>query len=88
MPKGIMKYGVVLQPFLVLIDQFYPSEIWSSPEISGTSPPPCSSFTLTMIDEKRALLFGGYVPGRGKNNDIYLLDLKSMVGISVQILAT
>lgn len=52
---------------------------WSSPTVGGTRPPPCSYFTLTMIDDHHAVLFGGYQFGRGMTNDAYILDLIRMV---------
>ena len=57
------------------------SGTWSSPPVSGTRPPPCAGFSLTMVDDHRAILFGGYQPGRGKSNDVYVLDLSRMVSV-------
>ena len=36
-----------------------PAGEWSSPNITGQPPPPCSKFTLTPVGERRAALFGG-----------------------------
>ena len=47
---------------------------WSSPTLRGTRPPPCSSSSLTMIDDHRAVLFGGR-----STKDVYILDLTGMV---------
>ena len=33
--------------------------VWCSPTVSGTRPPPCAGFTLTAIDNYRAIMFGG-----------------------------
>ena len=33
--------------------------LWSSPSNSGSRPPPCSHFSLTMTDEDQAVMFGG-----------------------------
>ena len=56
------------------------SGTWSSPAISGTRPPPATNFTLTSIDEYRALIFGGregkYLQ---KVSDVYLIDFRLMV---------
>ena len=52
--------------------------IWSSPA-SGIRPPPCSNFSLTMIDDHRAALFGGSVPDKESTNHMYLIDLANMV---------
>ena len=35
------------------------SGTWSSPNVTGERPPPCSTFTFTSVGEKRAALFGG-----------------------------
>ena len=53
---------------------------WVSPPVSGERPPPCAGFSLTMIDPRRAVLFGGREE-KGKSNDVYILDLQSMVCI-------
>ena len=52
--------------------------VWSSPKVSGTRPPPCAAFTLTMIDNHRAVLFGGDHRGV-TTNDVYIIDLTRMV---------
>ena len=53
---------------------------WSSLTLRGTRPPPCSKFSLTMIDDHRAVLFGGQIPpGARATNDGYILDLTGMV---------
>ena len=52
---------------------------WSSPNVSGTRPPPCAAFSFTMIDGHHAVLFGGYQTGIGKSNDAFILDLTTMV---------
>ena len=66
--------------FAITVD-FYPSftGTWSSPTIRGTRPPPCSSLTLTMIDDHRAVLFGGRQPPGRSTKDGYILDLTGMV---------
>ena len=58
----------------------YPLGLWSSPIIGGKSPLPCSRSTLTMIDDHRAVLFGGYL-GRelGVTDDVFIIDLSRMV---------
>ena len=42
-------------------DVLSPPGEWSSPRVTGQPPPPCSQFTLTLVDERRAVLFGGYI---------------------------
>ncbi len=53
--------------------------VWSSPELRGERPPSCQGFTLTMVDQHRAVLFGGFQPGCGRVNDVYLFDFRTMV---------
>ncbi|XP_064393451.1 uncharacterized protein LOC135340948 isoform X1 [Halichondria panicea] len=48
--------------------------VWSSPELRGERPPPCKDFTFTTVDQHRAVLFGGYQPGRGEVNDVYIFN--------------
>ncbi|XP_064393408.1 uncharacterized protein LOC135340916 isoform X2 [Halichondria panicea] len=53
--------------------------VWSSPELIGERPPPCTGFTFTMVDQHRAVLFGGRQSGRdGRVNDVYLFNLRDM----------
>ena len=52
---------------------------WSSPSVKGSRPPPCSAFSLTMIDEEHAVMFGGLSPGSGYSTDVYVLHLPTMV---------
>ena len=46
---------------------------WSSPSVKGSRPPPCAYFSLTMIDEEHAVMFGGL------SVDVYVLHLPTMV---------
>ena len=55
------------------------SGTWSSPTVSGTRPPPCAFFSLTMVDDHNAVLFGGIGQGYVEYNDVYTLDLERMV---------
>ena len=55
------------------------SGMWSSPEVSGTRPPPCKDCSFTMIDERYAVMFGGTQPGPKATNDMYMLDVIKMV---------
>ena len=49
------------------------------PKITGTRPPPCSGFSLTMIDKQHAVMYGGLIPGGRVTSDVYILDLARMV---------
>ena len=55
------------------------SGTWSSPTVSGTRPPPCANFSLTMVDDHNAVLFGGNGQENVVYNDVYTLDLERMV---------
>ncbi|XP_064393444.1 uncharacterized protein LOC135340943 isoform X2 [Halichondria panicea] len=52
--------------------------VWSSPELRGERPPPCSGFTFTMVDQHRAVLFGGNQPDRVVVNEVYMFDFRTM----------
>ena len=58
---------------------------WSSPEISGTPPPPSSGHSFTRVDHYRAVQFGGEQLGKLVPNHVYLLDMKSWVRDCVYI---
>ena len=56
---------------------------WSSPDINGQPPPPCSSFTLTSVGERRAALFGGMSAlGHTVSNDLFIVDLSRHTVVS------
>ena len=73
---------VLLFPFLILlwdVSTPHTAGVWSSPVTSGERPPPCAGSSLTSIDSRRAVLFGGYNEKQGDMNDVYIIDLQSMV---------
>ncbi|CAI8057997.1 Adagio protein 2 [Geodia barretti] len=47
---------------------------WISGKVSGDRPPPCSYYTLTLVDTRRAVMFGGYTK-TGRVNDVYIMTL-------------
>ena len=53
--------------------------MWSCAPTTGERPPPCSNFTFTTIDDRRAVLFGGRNGEQGSMNDVYIIDLHTMV---------
>ena len=56
------------------------SGTWSSPSFSGTRPPPSYRFSLTSVDNHRALLYGGWDSERRSTvSDLYLIDFQTMV---------
>ena len=83
--KAGLALGVAAVDVLCLlydIHVFPPSTLsgtWSSPKVSGTRPPPCSYFSLTMMDDHHVVLFGGSQSGLRRSSDVYMLDLMRMV---------
>ena len=55
---------------------------WKSPNITGQPLPPCSSFTLTQVGERRAALFGGW-SGSGTLSDLFVVELSRHTVVSV-----
>ena len=53
--------------------------VWSCPATTGDRPSPCSGLTFTAVDDRRAVLFGGYNGEQGRMNDIFIIDLSTMV---------
>ena len=61
-----------------------PAGEWSSPNITGQPPPPCSDFTLTPVGERRAALFGGSSgSGLAVSDDLFIVDLSRDTVVSV-----
>ena len=59
---------------------------WSSPSVKGSRPSPCTGFSLTMIDEEHAVMFGGSSPDSDYLADVYVLHLPTMVsGLLIHI---
>ena len=59
-----------------------PAGEWSSPNITGQPPPPCSYFTLTPVSDSSAALFGGY-RGSGYSDDLLIVELSRDTVVSV-----
>lgn len=51
---------------------------WTTPPTTGLKPSPCAHFSLTSIDPKRAVLFGGSNETE-LLDDAYIVDLEAMV---------
>ena len=60
-----------------------PAGEWSSPNITGQPPPPCSEFTLTPVGERRAALFGGWRDVGDYSDDLFIVDLSRDTVVSV-----
>ena len=53
---------------------------WSVPEVKGDIPPPSTVFTITAIDDKRALMFGGRSnsqTGFVTTDSLYMVELSA-----------
>ena len=57
--------------------------VWSCPATTGDRPPPCIGLTFTAVDDRRAVVFGGYNEEQGHMNDVYIIDLSTMVHVIV-----
>ena len=60
-----------------------PAGEWSSPNITGQPPTPCSSFSLTPVGERRAALFGGVNGSAAISDDLFIVDLSRDTVVSV-----
>ena len=60
-----------------------PAGEWSSPNITGQPPPPCHTFTLTPVGERRAALFGGWSGPGAFIDDLFIADLSRDTVVSV-----
>ena len=60
-----------------------PAGEWSSPSIIGEPPCPCDSFTLTLVGERRAALFGGMSGSGSYCDDLLIVELSSDTVVSV-----
>ena len=58
---------------------------WSTLEVTGQAPPPCSFFTLTTVGEKRAAMFGGW-NGPKRFNHLFIVELGRQSVVSVKII--
>ena len=60
-----------------------PAGEWSSPNITGQPPPPCSHISLTPVGERRAALFGGMSGSGSVSDDLFIVDLSRDTVVSV-----
>ena len=60
-----------------------PAGEWSSPNITGHPPPPCSYFSLTPVGERRAALYGGASGSVDISDDLFTVDLSRDTVVSV-----
>ena len=64
---------------------YYTIGEWSLPTITGQPPPPCSSFTLNSVSERKAALLGGLLSGSG-GIDLMVVELSSHSVVCIQYL--
>ena len=60
--------------------------VWSCPVTAGDRPLPSYSMTFTAVDDRRAVMFGGYNREIGTMNTVYIIDLITMVIINQDII--
>ena len=60
-----------------------PAGEWSSPNVTGQPPPPCSWITLNPVGEKRAALFGGKSGLGAIRDDLLIVELSRDTVVSV-----
>ena len=56
----------------------FTSGLWSSPVVTGTTPPPCKDFSFLKVRNSTVVLFGGFNMKR-YSDQLYTLDLNNMV---------
>ena len=57
--------------------------VWSCPATTGDRPPPCGGLTFTAVDNRRAVLFGGFNVEQRVMNDVFIIDLSTTVLVCV-----
>ena len=63
----------------LIVSSIFTAGVWSCPATTGERPPPCSTHTFTAVDDRRAVVFGGFNEEQGKMNDVFIIDLSTMV---------
>ena len=86
----LLRYQLTWYPRLLIVKNHFESFVfnymctgvdlgqWSSPCMKGVRPPPCDDFSLTMIYEDQAVMFGGDTSS-GRSFDARVLHLPTMV---------
>ena len=78
-------FSIIESPAIFSFIMHYKCEIcdavgvWNSPATFGERPPPCSGLTITALNDWTAVVFGGYSANQHGMNDVYLIDLSTMV---------
>ena len=55
---------------------------WITPESSGQCMPPISNFTMEIISNTRASIFGGVTKEKISSNTVYVFDVTDSVVVS------
>ena len=66
----VILYGVHVLFSLIFIWILSHIAQWTTPNITGSKPPPIVRFTLTKITTDRAVMFGGFTPGEYSLEDL------------------
>ena len=79
LPAWIILISLSLPPLaIVTLCISFPTDTWTAQATTGEKPPALYGHTLTMVDHRNALLFGGMSGGR-YYNDTYILDMETWV---------
>ena len=54
--------------------------------MKGSRPPTCSNFSLTLIDEDQAVMFGGNTKFGNHSSEAHILHLPTMVSYFISLL--
>ena len=57
--------------------------VWSCPATTGDRPPPCAALTFTAVDDRIAVLFGGFNGEQRPSNDVFIINLSTVVLVCV-----
>ena len=75
----------VLYESMKTVSSISTAGVWSCPATTGDRPLPCDSLTFTAVDDRRAVLFGGYNKEQGDMNDVFIIDLSIMVLVCMHV---
>ena len=66
-------------PAIVTLCISFPTDTWTAQATTGEKPPALWGHTLTMVDQNRAVAFGGRDGSYVYHNDTYILDMETWV---------
>ena len=76
--QGTLVLALLIKICLI-VSSIFTAGVWSCPATTGERPPPCAGHTFTAVDDRRAVVFGGKYGEQGRMNDVYIIDLSTMV---------